>query len=177
NHGGAITVESATGEGADFSVFLPSIDAGQQPGVGDQPRGAVAGNERILLVDDEEALAFAAQRMLRKLGYEVDAASDPCGALQLFRAQPERFDLVITDQTMPHMNGTELARELAGIRPDIPIILCTGYDLASSGVMTCDGATAEFISEVAIKPLERSEIATLIRRVLDGSRPQGGSDG
>jgi DNA-binding NtrC family response regulator len=88
-------------------------------------------------------------------------------ALQLFRTTPELFDLIITDQAMPHMNGTELARELTRIRPDIPVILCTGYDTISSGGTDNIGEIADFISELALKPLIRGEIASLIRRVLD----------
>lgn len=177
NHGGHITVASEPGCGAEFCVLLPRIDTVKPVEETVQTWRATSGNERILLVDDEEDLALASQRMLNNLGYQVIAWSDPHSALQMFRAQPGRFDLVITDQTMPKMNGTELARELALIRPDIPIILCTGYDLSLSGVTTCNGETAEYITEVAIKPLERIEIAALIRRVLDASLSQDVSNG
>jgi DNA-binding NtrC family response regulator len=125
-------------------------------------------------VDDEEDLIFAAQRMLCQLGYNVVAISDPRKALQLFRSQFDSFDLVITDQNMPHINGIKLARELTGIRNDIPVILCTGFDPISSGAISSEGETAEYISEVAMKPLERGEIAVLIRRVLDDATRQKG---
>jgi len=105
--------------------------------------------------------------MLQKLGYRVISQTDPRVALQLFRSAPEQFDLIITDQAMPHMNGTELARELTRIRPDLPVILCTGYDTISGGDTNDIGETAEFISELALKPLIRVEIATMIRRILD----------
>jgi DNA-binding NtrC family response regulator len=133
---------------------------------------APSGCERILLVDDEEDLAFATELMLKQLGYHVTAWSDPRKALQQFRDHPDRFDLVITDQTMPYLNGTELARELARIRPNVPIILCTGYDPALSGAIGSNDEPAEFIHELAMKPLERREIAEIIRRVLDESMQQ-----
>ena len=120
-------------------------------------------------MDDEVDLVFGTERMLKQLGYKVIARTDPLVALKLFNAEPEQFDLIITDQAMPHMNGTELARELTRIRPDIPVILCTGYDTISSGDTDDIGETAEFISELALKPLVREEIASMIRRVLDNS--------
>lgn len=169
NHRGAITVESEPGVGATFNVYLPGIGSACHSGQDNSPVPANTGSECILLVDDEEDLVFAAQRMLRQLGYSVVAKSDPRQALQLFRAQPDSFDIVITDQTMPHMSGTELAREMSLIRPDIPIILCTGYDPVSSGAATCNGEPVRYIRELALKPLERAEIATLIRRILDGA--------
>jgi len=177
HHGGSITVVSEPGYGTEFCVFLPRTDAARPVEESDHSGSSTAGSECILLVDDEQDLTLASQKMLIKLGYEVIARSDPHSALEVFRAQPDRFDLIITDQTMPDMYGTDLARELTLIRPDIPIILCTGYDLALSGATTSDGETAPFITEVAIKPLERVEIAALIRRVLDGSLPQGEING
>ncbi|BCS54446.1 ATP-binding protein [Geobacter sp. SVR] len=177
NHRGAITVESEPGRGATFCVYLPRIEAAGRPRGDLRPVQAEHGSERILLVDDEEDLVFAGQRMLRQLGYNVVARSDPRQALQLFRAQPDSFDIVITDQTMPRMNGTELAREISLIRPDIPIVLCTGYDPLSSGAATGDGETAEYICELALKPLERAEIAGLIRRALDDAHARREPDG
>jgi len=177
NYGGQITVASEPGCGAEFSVLLPRIDTVNPPEETALSLGVTFGNERILLIDDDEDLALASQRMLHNLGYQVITWSDPHSALQMFRAQPGRFDLVITDQTMPKMNGTELARELALIRPDIPIILCTGYDLSLGGVTGSNGEAAEYITEIAIKPLERIEIAALIRRVLDSNHYQDMANG
>ena len=174
--GGVITVESEPGEGAVFNVYLPGIDQAKAAETEEITLSSSVGHERILLVDDEEDLVFAEQRMLKKLGYLVDACTDPRQALQQFRAEPGGYDLVITDNSMPHMNGYELARELTLIRPDIPVILCTGYDLPAS-FTAGHGETAAFISELAIKPLERDEMAAIISRVLNESRQEVRTDG
>jgi len=167
--GGAISVESKPGEGTQFTVYLPRVETPKQNGPDSPPMPALCGNERILLVDDEENVIFGTERMLKKLGYRVVSRTDPHQALELFKSEPEKYDLVITDQSMPQMSGIELARELNQLRPDIPIILCTGYDPVVSGAETSDGEPAEFIRELAIKPLVRTEIADIIRRVLDES--------
>ena len=167
DHGGAIMVESKPGFGSQFNVYLPRLDKCTNVTVEAPAAAIMSGTECILLVDDEEDLVFGTERMLTQLGYKVFARSDPRSALQLFLSTPEQFDLIITDQAMPHMNGTELARELTRIRPGIPVILCTGYDTISSGGTDDIGETAAFISELALKPLIRRNFASLIRRVLD----------
>jgi PAS domain S-box-containing protein len=177
NQGGAISVESKPGQGALFTVLLPCMGSSIQHKVDDKLSSVPVGCENILLVDDEEDVVFAAQRMLDQLGYHVTALSDPCQALQMFREHPDRFDLVITDQTMPNMNGTELARELTHIRQSIPVILCTGYDPTFSSTANNNEQPADFICELALKPLERREIAEIIRRVLDESRQQEHANG
>jgi CheY-like chemotaxis protein len=165
--GGAISVDSKPGEGALFSVYIPRIATSNHSVSFDEPVQVSTGNESILLVDDEVNLVYGTERMLKQLGYRVVSRTDPRQALFVFRSEPDQFDLVITDQSMPYMSGIELARELARIRPDIPIILCTGYDPVASGAETSDGEPAEFIRELALKPLIRGEIASIIRRVLD----------
>jgi CheY-like chemotaxis protein len=175
--GGAISVESRPGEGALFSVYLPRIESAKQVSADNPQIAVLAGNERILLVDDEENIVYGTERMLSQLGYRVVACTDPCQALKMFSSEPDQFDLVITDQSMPRMNGIELAHELAQLRPDIPIILCTGYDPASSGAETSDGEPAAYIRELALKPLIRGEIAALIRRVLDETCNNEGAHG
>ncbi|MBW1741609.1 MAG: response regulator [Deltaproteobacteria bacterium] len=162
SHGGVITVQSKPGEGTTFHIFFPRIESQVTP------KSEVAtplprGNERILFVDDEEMLADMGQRMLERLGYEVVATTVSVKALESFRAQPDKFDLVITDQTMPHMTGEMLAKELIRIRPDIPIILCTGF----SEAITPERAKAMGIREFMMKPIDTSELGKSIRRVLD----------
>lgn len=174
NHGGAITVESQPDQGSEFKVYLPRMDKGADVTNELPQTTALSGSECILLVDDDEDLLFATERMLKQLGYKITAATDPAIALQLFRSSPEQFDLIITDQAMPHMNGIELAGELTSIRPGIPVILCTGYDTISTVGTDDIGETAAFINELALKPLVRSEIAAIIRRVLDDKTECGG---
>jgi CheY-like chemotaxis protein len=125
-HEGAITVVSEPGKGTAFHVLLPRAETAQEAKahtLAPLPRGT----ERILFVDDEEALVTMSREILSDLGYEVTASVKGREALDLFRRQPDAFDLVITDYTMPHVTGADLAKEILGIRPDIPIILCSGH--------------------------------------------------
>lgn len=122
------------------------------------------GTERVLIVDDEEALAEMGQEILEELGYRVTAKTSSAEALSLFRAGPDQFDLIITDQTMPELTGVELAREIMAIRQDIPIILCTGF----SRLVDVDSAKELGIRALAIKPLTKREIARTLREVLAG---------
>jgi len=122
------------------------------------------GNERILYIDDEELLAELGKSMLERLGYQVTVHSNSLEALTTFQNQPDKFDLVITDQTMPGMTGSDLARCILQIRPFMPIILCTGY----SSIITKEKAKSLGIKGFALKPLARKSIAVLIREVLDG---------
>lgn len=177
NHGGAITVESKPNQGSQFKAYLPRLDKNTNVANEAPLTTVLSGTECILLVDDEENLIFGTERMLRQLGYKVISRTDPLDALQLFSSAPKKFDLIITDQAMPHMNGTDLAREMTRIRPDIPVILCTGYDTISCGATDDIGETAEFITELALKPLIRGEISNLIRRVLDDTPQYEGLHG
>ncbi|MBW2020218.1 MAG: PAS domain S-box protein [Deltaproteobacteria bacterium] len=163
SHGGAINVHSELGKGTTFHIFLPRLerDAIMEAEVlAPLPKG----NERILFVDDEEVLVDVGERMLERLGYKVIASTNSIEALEIFHANPDKFDLVITDQTMPNMTGTELAKGLMRIRPDIPIILCTGF----SETITAEKARAMGIREFVLKPIVIDKIAATIRNVLDG---------
>ncbi|MGD0660841.1 MAG: response regulator [Syntrophorhabdales bacterium] len=114
--------------------------------------------------DDEEALAVMGQEILTGLGYRVESKTSSREALALFRLDPSRFDLVITDQTMPEMAGVELAEEVIAIRPDMPVILCTGFSHTANE----ESARAAGIKAFAMKPLTKREIARTVRDVLDG---------
>jgi PAS domain S-box-containing protein len=163
SHGGEITVDSDLGRGTTFQVVLPRIEmAAVEPDDENAP-SMPTGTERILFVDDEKSLVKVVQHILHRLGYDVTAKTSSREALELFRSQPERFDLVITDQTMPYMTGIELAREMMQIRPDIPVILCTGF----SETATPERVEAAGICELINKPLDPSTLAVAVRRVLD----------
>ena len=117
-------------------------------------------------MDDEAALVHIGQTMLTHLGYDVVSYTNSEEALAAFRAAPERFDLVITDQTMPHLTGADLARALRGLRPDLPIILCTGYSQA----MTATQAAQLGLDAFCMKPLRMRDLEVTIRRVLTQRR-------
>jgi PAS domain S-box-containing protein len=168
NHGGEIMVESTVGEGSAFHVLLPVVASKPESYV-QAERSPEPGSEHVLLVDDEEMLVEMMRRWLESLGYQVSAKTSSREALQLFRVDPQHFDLVVSDQTMPGMTGAELAQELYQIRPELPIILCTGYIRAISpdsiqglGNVRCLG-----------KPVSLTDLAREVRRALDGQEENG----
>lgn len=161
-HSGSVRVETEVGKGASFHVLLPKTEEHEIPAAR-TPEGFPAGNERILFVDDEEALAKMGKLTLERLGYQVESTTSPVEALEVFRGNPDRFDLVVTDMTMPQMTGESLAGELMAIRPDIRIVLCTGY----SRIMDEDKARTMGIRGFIMKPLSRSDMARTVRTVLD----------
>ncbi len=167
-HGGAIAVESTPGRGASFTVLLPAVEAREAAPPEPAKNSIPGGTERILLVDDEESIAVTMNIMLSRLGYAVTVRSSSSEALETFKENPHGFDLVITDLTMPEMTGDELAAEALAVRPDIPVILMTGYnDLIGSDRIKMQG-----ITDVMPKPCKKAEVAQTVRRVLDehGSR-------
>jgi PAS domain S-box-containing protein len=162
NYEGDIAVESEIGKGTTFHVLLPIVDTEVSLTV--EPKFELpGGEERILCVDDEKAAVDTIQLMLERLGYKVTARTSSIEALEAFRNNPNRFDLVITDQTMPNMTGKELAKELMSIRSDIPIILCTGF----SEQIDERSAKERGISAFVMKPIVMRQIARTIREVLD----------
>ena len=161
SHGGAITVASEFGKGTTFKIYLPRI-IGAPPAMEETPQTFPKGTERVLFVDDEDIQVRAMNKLLEHLGYRVVGLSDPRAALELFRRQAEAFDLAIMDQTMPHMLGIELAREILRTRPSLPVILCTGY----SETLNEEEALAAGVSAFMLKPFSVKEIAETIRRVL-----------
>ncbi len=163
DHGGYITVETKEGEGSKFIVFFPQTQV--KPSSGSEAAGpAPGGTERILVIDDEEPLALMVRDMLAGLGYDVVWKSSSREALALVRLDPARFDLVITDLTMPELTGLDLAREILLFRPDMPVIACTGF----GRIVDEESAKAEGLKALIMKPLTKKELAGIVRRVLDG---------
>jgi len=166
NYNGVIAVRSEPGVGTEFNVYLPQVVSVVETKYEIKPVTVLTGNERILVVDDEEAITRMVKQMLEILGYEVTARYSSLDALEAFRAAPDKFDLVITDMTMPNMTGDKLTTQLKEIRPDIPVILCTGF----SESVAVQKAKALGIDALLLKPIVRSELAETIRDVLDDDR-------
>jgi two-component system, cell cycle sensor histidine kinase and response regulator CckA len=161
NYGGTVTVYSEPEKGTTSAIFLPSSDAKITA-----PAVAAAalpnGTEHILFVDDEKTLVELGQKMLTSLGYSVSIKTSSLDALDVFRADPPAFDLVITDMTMPGLTGSELAKELMAIRPDLPVILCTGFSELINRQKAKDAGIREFV----MKPYDVSTMAKAIRKAL-----------
>ncbi|MHB8111159.1 MAG: PAS domain S-box protein, partial [Syntrophorhabdaceae bacterium] len=159
---GTITVETVPGIGSIFRIFLPKVKTEVKE---DQsgPLQIPTGNESILFVDDEDMLVVWAKATLERLEYRAVALTDPAEALKMFASDPSRFDLVITDQAMPAMSGMQLAGKLLAIRPDIPIILCTGH----SATVSPEKAKKAGIKKFLMKPVGRADLAKAVRKVLD----------
>jgi len=173
DHGGGVHVDSENGKGTTFDVYLP-VTAPQttEEAPAEAPAAeGLQGTERILLVDDEAPILKLLKNTLEKLGYRVTACSSGVAALSAFNANPDNFDMVISDMAMPKMTGVELARQIQSIRSDIPIIICTGYSERIDSQRAADLG----IRRLLTKPIDRSELIDTIRRTLDG--PPLGTDG
>jgi PAS domain S-box-containing protein len=161
-HNGGIKVISKPGKGTSFEILFPRTASEMQFDTV-QLKALPTGGERILFVDDEETLIDLGENMLAKLGYHVVTRTSPIEAKEAFKANPVKFDLVISDMTMPNMTGDILAKELMKIRPDIPIIICTGF----SEQISAEKVKAIGISGFLMKPLTIRELARTVRSVLD----------
>jgi PAS domain S-box-containing protein len=165
NQGGQITVNSEPGEGTTFKIYWPVIEQSVYQIESVFPDSFPEGNENILLIDDEESTLRAEEAILKKLGYHVHAFMHPLDAMTRFRDQPDMYDLVVTDTTMPMMTGDDVSRKILAIRPDMPIILCTGY----SDIITEARAKEIGIKAFVMKPVEIKKFAELLRKLLDGT--------
>jgi signal transduction histidine kinase/ActR/RegA family two-component response regulator len=161
---GYITVESENGTGSTVEVYFPGIPDEEDADALDAAMAIPGGCERILFVDDEEALVEMGNELLTDLGYDVTCRMISRESLALFTYDPSRFDLVVTDQTTLDMTGIQLAKELIAMRPDLPVVLCTGFSQA----VTRESAAAAGVKGFVMKPLTKEELARAIRRVLDG---------
>lgn len=159
---GNIFVESSHAKGTDILVFLPLVEA-SKPGEGTGEIKPHRGDEHILFVDDELLLVEPGTEILQRQGYQVTAESDSSKAWALFSEDPDRFDIVITDNQMPGMNGLDLARKMIDLRPHIPIIMCTGF----GDTLTVNQAREIGIKTIVYKPIIKHKLASAIRRILD----------
>jgi len=165
---GEILVESTVNKGTEFTVYLP-VCKKVEKSAGYQASDFRGGSESILVVDDEIQVAKITALSLGRLGYQVTTSTSPLEALDLFRSDPEAFDLVITDMTMPGMTGDKLTSQLLNIRPGIPVILCTGYSKKFAG----REAEINGIRAFAYKPITSADLADIVRKVLDEDSETG----
>ena len=165
NHDGVILVDSELEKGTTFNIFFPITEREPMP---EKPidEGLPTGKERILFIDDEKSMVAVGRDRLKNLGYQVEDKTSPVKALKLFRANPDQFDLVITDMTMPQMTGDHLVEEILKIRPDLPTIICTGF----SEKIDKEKAKKIGICQYIEKPLNWSDLAKMVRRTLDNTK-------
>jgi len=165
-HKGDILIDSAPGKGTVVRVYLPVMEKTVEEKRIEDSKPLPGGAEKILLVDDEEVIARMVKQMLERLGYQVTAHASSVDALNAFKADSDAFDLVISDMTMPKMNGIQLARELVSVKPGILIIICTGF----SDKIDEKSAKAMGFKEFLMKPVIKSNLAKMVRKVLDGAK-------
>ena len=163
SHGGAINIYSEPGKGTTFVVLLPRIEKGTKLETKEPGQVLPKGNEKILFIDDELAIANLGQQMLERLGYMVETRTSSIEALKAFQNRPDKYDLVMTDMTMPNMTGENLAKELMRIRPNIPIIISTGFSIQMDEKKARNMGIKAFV----MKPFIMKDVAETIRKVLD----------
>jgi CheY-like chemotaxis protein len=163
-HGGAIAAYSQPGKGTVFHVYLPACSPSNAPAEIAQPPVARGHGERVLYIDDDEAIVFLTRRILERLGYQVTTYSRPLEGVQAFRDVPNAFDVVVTDLNMPEMSGFDIARELRSIRPGVPVLMTSGYVRPEDR----DAARAQGILDVIAKPNSMEELGRSLDRVLRG---------
>jgi CheY-like chemotaxis protein/anti-sigma regulatory factor (Ser/Thr protein kinase) len=161
--GGDIAVESELGKGSSFTILLPIIEEEEEVLESEDQITPSTSSESILYVDDEMTICTLARRMLENQGYGVTSTTDALEALEHFKAAPEKFDLVITDMNMPKMAGDKLAGEILAIRPDIPVVIVSGY---TEG-MSLEQAEKIGVRAIISKPFESKEFTSLVHKVLD----------
>jgi CheY-like chemotaxis protein len=162
NYGGAIVVDSTPGKGTTFMIYLPRYE-GELIETDKTNKTLLKGVEHILFVDDEPEITFMGKKMLENLGYKVTISSNSVTALNEFKANPNRYDLLVTDQNMPNITGTDLATKMLEIRPGLKVIIITGYSDNLSDEMLYERG----ISEIILKPMILDDFSKVIRRVLD----------
>jgi len=161
--GGSVSVYSEPGRGTSFSLYFPLVDKDLVK-IAHEEKVVPTGDEKIIFVDDEEDLVEVVVGMLTSLGYDVTGFNNVADALEVFKASSDKYDLVITDKTMPKMTGFEFAAELFKIRPDISVILCTGF----SESVDSEKVKQAGIKGVIMKPMLIRDLAEKIREVFDG---------
>jgi FixJ family two-component response regulator len=152
--------------GSQFEIWLPVVGDSERPSIEASQPPPHGHGETVMIVDDERALVELAMEMLAGLGYEPIGFESSRAALLAFQAEPQRFDLLLTDEAMPVLTGTELAGEIRRIRADLPILIMTGH----GGVQLVEKAAAVGAREVLHKPLRGSELAEAIARILQAAR-------
>jgi nitrogen-specific signal transduction histidine kinase/ActR/RegA family two-component response regulator len=161
-HSGGIRVESALGKGTLFEIYFPALVKTVEEEKA--PNGEIkTGSERILFVDDEESMVNLNRQRLERLGYQVKSTTKPVEALEWFKADPDQFDVIVTDMTMPRLTGDRLAAEVLKIRPHMPVIICSGY----SERMSEKKAAALGVRKYIEKPIDAQNLASALREVLD----------
>ena len=165
DHGGCVQVYSEAGIGTTFNVLLPVVDTESIIEI-NAGETLPTGNETILLVDDEKALIDLGRDLLERLGYRVETRASSIDAIEAFKVNPQKYDLIISDVTMPKMTGDEMAQQIKAVRPEIPIILCSGF---SNRINELSMETLG-VNAILMKPIIYSELAHTVRRVLDSSR-------